>query len=665
MKKRVLAWLVASALLVVGLPFALGSPVVEAAEPAINSHHGFRCYQGAHGVVRTEVLLVAICAVNYAKVDTANFVKPAKGSRWVAPGEGVGAFSDLVYSTGTSVFSGTTLITCNASNPPGSPDKRAAVTVGPYENDPFWGYVPDGYLAIVETVGQTIPAGGVAANFANAFAGCSGNESLIAGGPGGAKMSYYTNNHPNTSQAPTSTSQGTLEGWYGMQSFPAFEYVTPLPPVFSGSPEPGNPAACGSTIVSMSDNNGVISPSGHSAYEVTRPNTSLVFGVKLPEGYKITQFTYSIRWGNAGEWRRLVLLGPAIDGVYSVGVGDTIPPGTFTLSELQVRCEGPGGTRYGVGYGSPTDPTLNRSACPGWRVETPEGVELFKAGSSYEITVWQTAGATIESQVAKLAVRTVDDLGWIRNEDDDEDELDVTSLTYATSTSQSLPFTPTGGRRYRFDWSPTADFRIEEVGLVCFDTGTRHNRFGFVIPFDYGYVDGLEYSDPAGAGDQSCYRFEDMSLTSPSSWLRGIGQMGSCLVRWFVIPSRAGAEWAKLYDVLEVNVPFAWVIGAYSAVDDAVQGLTGAVAANSDNCFEWIVDGPLTANMPDEARGVCPGELAKPGGPLAMIAPYRSFIGVAVWVLWLLSLGSIIFPGSGGTRSMAPEDGYEQLRFKF
>lgn len=78
----------------------------------------------------------------------------------------------------------------------------------------------------------------------------------------------------------------------------------------------------------------------------------------------------------------------------------------------------------------------------------------------------------------------------------------------------------------------------------------------------------LEPGDAATLGE--CFTFEGMSLTSPASWVRGIGTMLACLGRWAFIPSDEQLDgFMADVELLTADPPLQWVVEGIDYVEGA------------------------------------------------------------------------------------------------
>lgn len=174
---------------------------------------------------------------------------------------------------------------------------------------------------------------------------------------------------------------------------------------------------------------------------------------------------------------------------------------------------------------------------------------------------------------------------------------------------------------------PTGETRYQ--GSLDPDFGT--------LPPDFGEGQSRDYS--------KCFTFEGMSLTSPSTWLRGIGRMSVCLV----VPDSdyLAEDFEEVKTELRSNAPFSWAVNGYDMAADATVGLEDGVDSTSSACvwelaglsvFDPTLDGSTQASF-------CPAALVLPGQPLDDWSQWRYLLGKLVAVAWGFGVAALAFRG--------------------
>jgi len=179
--------------------------------------------------------------------------------------------------------------------------------------------------------------------------------------------------------------------------------------------------------------------------------------------------------------------------------------GQRSADQIAVQCTSAAGStiRY-VGFGGWTQQVyLGPSQCDSARLVWPTSVSNSTANVQFLPGANSTSSVFVQSiQWFDGGGNTADPLQW---------------QTLYTGTVSSPPLTSTT-YSVPVEWASTARFRCVTVGGF-----TREWVWGTGAP-DPG-VTGLPSLDFA-----SCFSFPGMELTSPASWLRGLGEMGTCLI---------------------------------------------------------------------------------------------------------------------------------------
>jgi hypothetical protein len=120
------------------------------------------------------------------------------------------------------------------------------------------------------------------------------------------------------------------------------------------------------------------------------------------------------------------------------------------------------------------------------------------------------------------------------------------------------------------------DFRMRcgsEFGALYSDPTT--GGFDSVTP-----LPPVDYSDTSSSG---CFTLDGLSLTNPATWVRALGVMGVCLMRWAWVPTDV-AGWADTtWNSLSDEIPFSFLTFGVSWLDTATAP-GGSVSA----CFGSI-----------------------------------------------------------------------------
>jgi len=134
-------------------------------------------------------------------------------------------------------------------------------------------------------------------------------------------------------------------------------------------------------------------------------------------------------------------------------------------------------------------------------------------------------------------------------------------------------------------------------------------------------------------GDLSCYArvTDEMSLTSPKSWVVGVGRLGVCLVEWLVVPSEGylTAEYDAFQDELEVQTPFSFLFimdGFLADVDDTVNDMDDGNAPQLP--LESFRLGGGDVQIADSFPAQVVGEAADPGDKALLTA---LLLGFVIW----------------------------------
>lgn len=125
------------------------------------------------------------------------------------------------------------------------------------------------------------------------------------------------------------------------------------------------------------------------------------------------------------------------------------------------------------------------------------------------------------------------------------------------------------------------------------------------------------FSEPSSeSGSGRCFTFDGMSLTSPKSWVSGIGRMFVCIGEWFFVPDDP-AGWAEdQVEQLQSEAPFSYAATGIEALD----ALTDPSPSGVDSC--------IGISLPDQA----PADACIDQGALnTLYGASGSFIRQMIW----------------------------------
>lgn len=136
--------------------------------------------------------------------------------------------------------------------------------------------------------------------------------------------------------------------------------------------------------------------------------------------------------------------------------------------------------------------------------------------------------------------------------------------------------------------------------------------------------DGFVPVDP-GDGNEACFTFSGLSLTSPGTWLRAAGQMGICVAEWLLVPSTSSmVEFLEdAEDLARGNFPFSLLVVLVEFMDDTADAVT-----SSSGCIDIGIDDIEGASVP------C---MEVPAGPFGA---ERDTVATIVVGLFILSLAA-------------------------
>lgn len=311
----------------------------------------------------------------------------------------------------------------------------------------------------------------------------------------------------------------------------------------------------------------------------------------------------------------------------------TAPSGGLDLSSFRLGCwsevngvqEGPIELAQALG-------TIN--PCEGMSWVWPTDEQLI-AGREYSARFrWARAPANWVSGLY-LDVEGSDGLYNFDSGDSGTYEQHLTDVDYPDGTAVSTwtgSFPPSASGWFTVRWTQAVDGLTSRHGVWC-DQGA----FGDVLyQFDATYVG----SD--SEGEEACFSFESMSLTSPSSWLRGLGRMSTCLLKWTFVPDSAelAVKFDEFQDELFGQFPFSIVA---TAADFLSTLGTEIETASGTGCFTGTTSLSFGEYGEVDAEAVCIGDdMTISSGERSLLVVM--FIAPMVWALlrytWSTLFGS-------------------------
>lgn len=270
--------------------------------------------------------------------------------------------------------------------------------------------------------------------------------------------------------------------------------------------------------------------------------------------------------------------------------GDLVRSGSSVdLSDFQMFCRPANGSDqwFYPGIGFDSDPPDDTTTCSAY---------------TFGLRVSHDGGATYEDL-------TSTDVGFVQS----DDWVEVTTYLAAGRTAEAatIGFLPSPGA----SWlevhqvaSPTL-FPLSTVFQLAEPAQLLDSAVSCI-----GADGTTTYSGPNGeptatASEESCYDQSGMSLTSPSTWVRGIGRMASCVVQFLVVPDvdTLDETIGTASSDLEEQFPFSAGYMAADFYDEAANTI-----GTSTGCIDLDIDpGGVDTGCIDMAGGSVTG----PGTP--------------------------------------------------
>lgn len=320
---------------------------------------------------------------------------------------------------------------------------------------------------------------------------------------------------------------------------------------------------------------------------------------------------FSIRWQRNAPW---IALQSANDTTITYPVVYELekqasdgPPSD--MSAVELFCHGEDGNYYHPASSTSGWSTESQEARPcaniiwTWPVErefVDDGATLYGVVGQFATQNGGTAtvdGLYLDRDDPSLTA-PLGRLGHIDVTDSDSYELEIDEL-YAQDGSTLAELAGSGvynppdsvPRTFSFFFAMDAGgvgetFNASTFGVWCDDSIGPPILYRFDSTYEAS--DDLDPSDGSSGGRPSlseCFgdALGSMSLTSPVSWVTGIGRMSVCLVQWLFIPAGVGATIGGFIDELESQFPFSlgFVLIDFAAeMGDALDGASGS------GCFD-------------------------------------------------------------------------------
>lgn len=268
-----------------------------------------------------------------------------------------------------------------------------------------------------------------------------------------------------------------------------------------------------------------------------------------------------------------------------------VGPGGLELSTVEMSChfEGKGPVWWGPGDGpfGGTPSGLGR-ACAGMGWVWPDREQLL-SGETVSVR-FKLSGQGPTDFLTTLHLDVEGSEGLLNFDAGDSGTylLEIEEATPPAGGSpiavSSISYQHHGSGWFTASWTQPDDGLTAEHGIWCSDA-----EGSILYQFDGTFV-GTDTE-----GQQACFTFESMSLTSPSSWLRGLGGMGVCLLSWAFVPPAGDVDdfVTDLRESLEGTFPLSLFVTAH----DSLQAFSTAANASAAQCI--VVGGPIAGVNPD------------------------------------------------------------------
>lgn len=306
--------------------------------------------------------------------------------------------------------------------------------------------------------------------------------------------------------------------------------------------------------------------------------------------------------------------------------GTTVSGYNFLTGEpLQFRCVVDGDTRFfdfaGDADAAAPDP------CNLVQVDWPS-FPLPYGRASY-ITVRLPSGGLggVDDEISAWTV-TFDPL--ITADADPEDVETANSAKEALSGADAT-WPMQRGDSWLISVSPPRVLQSTSINLICTDTvGTRTFTPGLPI-LDVGGTDGAP-SDTYGDRFHRCWQgaTDDLSLTSPASWVTALVQGVGCVGQWLFLPLDSDVNAVKAsVDAANMHAPISYLTGSVAFIYTTVTGSADSIEAHADDCLPLIG----SSDVGGAAGFHLPAQCADIHGLAEGLGSVRSLEATLFWLL--------------------------------
>lgn len=256
-----------------------------------------------------------------------------------------------------------------------------------------------------------------------------------------------------------------------------------------------------------------------------------------------------------------------VPGSRQTASGDLLG-GSGSFAEIEIVCRDETGA---VVY------STNETACDGLAVDWTPDKQTFETTDTVTVTV-DPPGDGVTALA--LAVRT-EGVYWQRSPGDPADVPQW--VDYVADP---------GPDPVELVWTPAEPTAALYVAVLCWSE-TGRSQFNAKV---YGLDRTTSPHDVADLGQDDdgnrspvsrCFEFEGLSLTSPSTWVTGIGEMSVCLSNWLFVPTPSELESVtSALRAAQDREPFASVAWAADEVRTAAVDL--GTVTGGDDCSQII-----------------------------------------------------------------------------
>lgn len=315
-----------------------------------------------------------------------------------------------------------------------------------------------------------------------------------------------------------------------------------------------------------------------------------------PDAAEVTQewlppnVIYSYRFHPAQEWAPALVVEELADWPWTGSV--TRSGAAHQLDEFEVRCYFNGDNDYWTIDDGLTEDGNGSFACQQIKVEYSWRASSADPWTAYDLdpTTLVPAGGQVRLDLTNKASTPYYGFATLYLTADEDGELLMDALRVAMigAGGEELPY------------SVSVDVPAEIPGdrpgifLRSFILGCQsgEGEMYYEGPLEPGFsTEPPSGVDPSSAETAGCFKFPGMSLTKPSTWLRGLGDMFVCIVRWLFVPesSYVEAQLDRYSDALSGTFPFSAAFKLHEFYGDTVDSIS-----TSTSCFDPGIDaGPV------------------------------------------------------------------------